>query len=94
MSPARHRPLSAFRRRLKQRGIVRVEVHVRKDDATMVRGIVKALSDPAREAEARALLREHFGASKGKGLKALLAAAPLEGIDLTRDRDLGRDIAL
>ncbi|MGZ9085991.1 MAG: hypothetical protein ACXW3R_10690 [Rhodoplanes sp.] len=86
--------VSAYRRRLKRRGVVRVEVHVRKDDAALVRGVAEALSDPAREAEARALLRERFGASKAKGLKALLAAAPLEGIDLTRERDLGRDVVL
>ena len=93
--PNTHRkPVSAFRRRLKRRGVVRVEVHVRKDDAALVRGVAKALSDPSREAEARALLRDRFGAAKAKGLKALLAEAPLEGVDLTRARDFGRDIAL
>jgi hypothetical protein len=94
MSKAQRRTLSAYRRRLKQRGVVRVEVHVRKDDAPLVRGIVKALGDPERETEARALLRERFGTGKAKGLKALLAAAPLEGIDLRRERDLGRDVEL
>jgi hypothetical protein len=49
------------------------------------------LSDPERGAAARALLREHFGAGEAKGLKALLASAPLEGIDLTRERDFGRE---
>jgi len=90
----KRKPIAAFRRRLKRRGIVRVEVHVRKVDAALVRGVAQALSNPAREAEARALLRERFGAATAKGLKALLAAAPLEGIDLTRERDLGRDILL
>jgi hypothetical protein len=94
MPSVQRKPLSAFRRRLKRRGIVRVEVHVRKDDAALVRGVAQALSDPAREAETRALLRERFGGANAKGLKALLAAAPLDGIDLTRERDLGRDIAL
>jgi hypothetical protein len=91
---AQHKRLSAHRRRLKRRGVVRVEVQVRKQDAALVRGVADALSDPAREAEARALLRERFGAGKASGLKALLAAAPLEGIDLTRKRDLGRDVVL
>ena len=94
MPSAQHKRLSAHRRRLKRRGVVRVEVQVRKQDAALVRGVADALSDPTREAEARALLRERFGAAKAKGLKALLAAAPLEGIDLTRARDLGRDVAL
>ena len=94
MPNTQRKPLSAYRRRLKRRGIVRVEVHVRKADAALVRGVAQALADPAREAEARALLRERFLADKMRGLKTLLAAAPLEGIDLTRDHDLRRDLVL
>jgi hypothetical protein len=86
--------LSVYRRRLKRQGMIRVEINVRKDDAALVRGVVKALADPDRQAEARTLLRERFGAGNAKGLKALLADAPLEGIDLRRDRDFGRDITL
>jgi hypothetical protein len=84
--------LSAHRRRLKRQGVVRVEVNVRKDDAVLVRGVVKALNDPDQRSEVRNLLRERFGNTKSKGLKALLAAAPLEGIDLSRPRDFGRDV--
>jgi hypothetical protein len=76
---------NAYRRRSRRRGIARLEVRVRKDDAALVRSIVKALADPDREAETRALLRDRFGARRSKGLKVLLAAAPLEGIDLARD---------
>src|SRR5438552_9230785 len=94
MPSAQRKSLSAFRRRMKKHGVVRVELHVRQDDAALVRGVAKALADPARAAEARALLRERFGAGKARGLKALLAAAPLEGIDLARERDVGRDVAL
>ncbi|MGD1213249.1 MAG: hypothetical protein ABR973_18210 [Candidatus Acidiferrales bacterium] len=94
MSSAQKKTLSAYRRRQKRRGVMRLEVHVRKDDVSLIRGVAKALSDPARATEARALLRERFGAIQAKGLKELLAAAPLEGIDLTRERDLGRDVAL
>jgi hypothetical protein len=90
MPQSKLKSLSAYRRRLKQRGVVRVEVHVRKDDAALVRGVARALRDPASEIEARALLRGRFGAVKAKGLKELLASAPLEGIDLTRKRDFGR----
>jgi hypothetical protein len=88
----RRKPVAAYRRRLKRRGVVRVEVHVRKADAALVRGVARALSDPAREAEARAMLRERFGPGKATGFKALLAKAPLEGIDLARERDLGRNV--
>jgi plasmid stability protein len=93
--PTNHRKsLSAYRQRLKREGIIRVEIHVREQDAALIRGVAKALADPALEAEARALLREHFAAGNARGFKALLAAAPLEGIELSRDRDLGRDIDL
>jgi hypothetical protein len=94
MTGTRRHHLSAYRRRLKQRGVVRVEVSVRKKDASLVRGIVKALGDPEREMETRALLRQHFDAVKAKGVKDWLAAAPLEGIDLARERHVGRDIDL
>ena len=67
---------------------------MRKDDATLVRNVVRALSSPEEEQAARALLRKHFGSGQAEGLKALLAAAPLEGIDLRRERELGRDVDL
>lgn len=92
MPRAKQKPLSAFRRRLKQRGVIRVEVHVRKEDAPLVRGVARALGDPQRADEARALLRARFGPGGAEGLKALLASAPLEGIDLTRARDTGRRV--
>lgn len=94
MPSSQKKALSTYRRRLKRKGIVRLEVKVRKEDASLVRSVADALADPAREAEARVLLRERFGAAKPEGLKALLAAAPLEGVDLTRERDRGRDVAL
>jgi hypothetical protein len=94
MSSSQQKSLSAYRRRLKRRGLIRVEVHVRKDDAALVRGVAQALADPTRQAETRVLLRERFAASRSTGLKALLAAAPLESIELTRARDRGRDIDL
>jgi hypothetical protein len=94
MPTARKSVLATYRRRLKRRGIVRLEVHVRKDDAKLVRGVVKALADPRQEAQARALLRKRFGGGRATGLKALLASAPLAGIDLTRERDVGRDVEL
>jgi hypothetical protein len=94
MPNARKQALVAHRRRQKRQGIVRLEVHVRKSDAVLIRGLVKALADPVREVEARAAMREHFAPGAAKGLKALLAAAPLEGIDLRRARDRGRDVDL
>lgn len=87
-------PLKAYRRRLKRQGIARVEVQVRKEDAPLIRDVARALADPQREAEARAVLRANFAAPRANGLKALLAAAPLEGIELERSRDMGRTLNL
>jgi hypothetical protein len=94
MKSSQSRALSNYRRRLKRGGLVRLEVKVYRRDAALVRSIANALTDPEREAEARALLRDRFAPAHAKGFKALLESAPLEGIDLSRDRDLGRDVAL
>ena len=86
--------LAGHRARMARQGFVRVEVNVRKEDASLVRHVAAALSDPARQAEARALLRQRFAEPPKVSLKALLASAPLEGIDLDRSDDLGRDVDL
>ena len=87
-------PLASHRARLERRGFVRVEVNVRKEDAGLVRSVASALADPSRQAEARKLLQQRFVAPPKVGLKALLASAPLDGIDLDRSRDPGRDVDL
>jgi hypothetical protein len=84
--------VTLHRRRLKQRGLVRLEVRVRKEDAGLVRTVVRALDDPERAVETREKLRQVVGSAAAVDVKALLASAPLEGIDLTRDRDAARDI--
>lgn len=65
---------------------VRVDVHVRKEDAALVHRIARMLTDPASQARTRTILRQSFVVPPVTGLKALLAAAPLDGIDLRRDR--------
>jgi hypothetical protein len=80
-------PLVTHRARLAREGFVRVEVKVRKEDASLVRSVASALSDPARQAEARQLLRQRFVEPPRVSLKALLASAPLDGIDLDRILD-------
>ena len=91
---AQRKAVTNFRRRLKQRGITRLEVNVRIADAAIVRDVVRALSNPEQEQAVRKLLREYFGSKPTRGLKDLLAAAPLEGIELKRDRDFGRGVDL
>lgn len=86
--------LASHRARMARRGFVRVEVNVSKDDASLVRHVAAALADPARQAAARMLLRQRFAEPPKVSLKALLASAPFDGIDLDRGPDLGRDVDL
>ena len=86
--------VTRWRKRRRRQGFVRVEIQVRKEDAALVRDVAAALVDPERETETRAILREKVATSRSGGLKALLASAPLEGIDLERSRDFGRDTPL
>ena len=83
-----------WRKRQAALGFVRVEVQVRKEDASLVREIANALGDPSRHDETCAILRKQIVRSPSKSFKALLASAPLEDIDLDRTRDLGREIDL
>ncbi len=94
MNHQRKSPVASHRARMAQQGFVRVEVSVHHTDADLVRRVAAALADPARQAAARALLRQRFGEQPHLSLKALLASAPLDGIELVRDRDTGRDVAL
>jgi hypothetical protein len=84
-------PRVRHRARKARQGFVRIEVSVRNEDAGLVRDVAAALSDPARQAAARKLLRQHFAEPPQVSLKALLMAAPLDGIDLDRSGDLGRE---
>ena len=86
--------LAAHRARMERQGFVRVEVSVHNEDASLVRGVASALSDPSRQAEARRLLRQRFVEPTKIDLKALLASAPLDGVELERSPDPGRDRAL
>ena len=86
--------VAIHRARKERQGFVRVEVNVRKEDASLVRCVASALSDPSRQAEARKLLQRRFAEPPKANLKVLLASAPLDGIDLDRGHDLGRDVDL
>ena len=87
-------PVTRWRKRRQRQGFVRVEVQVRKEDAALVRDIAAALVDPERETGTRAILRAKIAAPRSRGLKALLCSAPLEGMDLERSRDFGRNTPL
>ena len=94
MSSRVRSPVASHRARKARQGFVRVEVNVLKEDASLVRQAAAALNDPKRQANARALLRQRFAEPPSPSLKALLASAPLEEIDLDRHPDFGRHIEL
>ena len=87
-------PVVRYRKRLKQKGNVRLEIQIPKEDVELVRGVARALADPARREGTRGALKRSLSQQGSLGLKALLAAAPLEGIDLGRTSDTGREIDL
>ncbi len=87
-------PVTQWRKRRQRQGFVRVEIQIRKEDATLMREVASALVDPERATETRAILREKIAVPRSKGLKALLASAPLDGINLERQSEFGRDTTL
>ena len=94
MSEDKLSEVTKWRKRRKQQGFARVEVQVRECDVGLVRDVAKALRDPERARETRTLLSESIYSRSNVDLKALLFSAPLEGIDLERPRDFGREIDL
>ncbi|HEY5623665.1 MAG TPA: hypothetical protein VIV14_07875 [Gammaproteobacteria bacterium] len=94
MSATRDKAVRDHRRRLKQRGLKRVEIHAAESDATLIRQLARILRDDSARAELVRTRLDELVAEGPAGLKALLAAAPLEGIRITRSRESGRTIEL
>lgn len=93
MTDARRKAVTEHRKRLKSRGLVRIELRAPKEDAALLREIAAALADPEQAARTRKLLHEHFDLHAGLGLKELLAAAPLDlELDFDRRADGTREI--
>jgi hypothetical protein len=93
MGAVRKSPITTYRERMRRKGFTRVEVRVRAEDAALVREVASALGDPERAAGTRTILQEQVVIHPMKSFKDHLAAAPLEGIDLTRPHDTGREIS-
>jgi hypothetical protein len=84
-----------YRKRLEDKGIVRLEVQAPKDDVQIIKQIVKILRGNYSQAvNMRTHLNEAIKSVPKSGLKQLLASAPLDDIDLTRDNDLPRKVDL
>ncbi|MGD9615856.1 MAG: hypothetical protein AB7H90_05105 [Alphaproteobacteria bacterium] len=92
MADARRKAVAEHRKRLKSRGLARIELRAPAEDAALLREVAAALADPDRAAHTRIVLRELFAVYRAKNFKEFLAAAPLEGVDLERSRDTGREV--
>lgn len=90
----RRQSVARHRERLRRRGFVRLELSVRPEDASLLRQVASALASDEQRDDVRILLEPRFGAARPVNLKALLASAPLDGVDLSRPRDLGRAVDL
>lgn len=77
---------------MKLLGLVRVEVMVRKKYAGLVRDVAAALGGPERTARTRRLFQPRISPSARRGLKELLAEAPLEGSEIEQSRDYEREV--
>ncbi len=97
MTAAQKKAIASHRQRLKQRGLLRLEVVAPETDVSLIREVARALRDePTRSAKVRARLREAIGPERKPNLLELLADTADVDLDeyLTRSRDLGRDTAL
>jgi hypothetical protein len=88
-----HNAVAAHRKRLKDRGLARIEVQIPAEDADLMRRTAQLLRGES-AAKLRMQLRRLIAAQPAPGLKELLAGAPLEDIDLTRDVNSGRSVEL
>ena len=94
MSASQDKAVRDHRRRLKERGLKRVEIHAAESDAALIRQLAKILRE---DSDRSALLRTRLDdmvTERPTGLKLLLVAAPLEGIRITRSQESGRTIEL
>jgi hypothetical protein len=95
MTKSQRKAVRIHRQRLKVRGLQRVEVQASEDDAELIRSLARCLRDDERvAARVRRQLRATIKGKAVLSLKELLAAAPLEGVDLDRSRDLSRPVDL
>ena len=94
MTIAEESAVRMHRRRLRERGLKRVELQAGEADASLLRELARILRDDSKRAErARRRLGE-LVTEQPAGLKALLSAAPLGGVRITRSADRGRTVQL
>ncbi len=95
MSTPQRKAVARHRRRQRRQGLMRLEVQVSRDDAPLIKRIARALRGDLREATSvRARVNKAIETEGVSGLKELLAAAPLAGVNLARRRTPARPVDL
>ncbi len=96
MPLAQKKAIDSYRKRQRRRGLLRLEVQAPEADAPLLRELARVLRENSQEAsEVRQVLRRALAPEAQEGrLKQLLEAAPLEGVDLSRPREFGREVKL
>ena len=94
MTKTNSSPISRHRERDNRQASARIGRQSQKGHAGLVRDVPAAPGNSVPESEERDTQRKKTVATRARGFKKLLASAPLEGIDLERSRDSGRDIPL
>ena len=94
MTKSNPSPISPRRERNHRQASARIERQSKKGHAGLTRDVVTGHGNSLPESEASDALDKKTVATRARGFKKLLASAPLEGIDLERSRESGRDIPL
>jgi len=95
MTPVQKKAVDKYRRRQKERGIVRIEVNIPETDKPLLRDVAKGLRSGGETAEKiRAAMKSALNPYAGMGLKELLENSPLDELELERSKETWRDIEL
>lgn len=93
MSSAQKKAIENHRKRQLENGIVRMEINIPEADRELMRKAAANLRAGGQIAEnTRAALGSIVNPYEGMSLKELLESAPLEGLDLERSDETGREI--
>jgi len=93
MTPSQKKAVARHRERQQQKGNVRVEVNVPEHDRGLLRAVAAELRlGGSTAARVRQALQTALADKRPPSFKQMLESAPLEGVELERSRDPGRDI--
>ena len=91
MTNANSSPIGRRRERNHRQTSARIVGQPNKGHAGLVQDAAATLCNSEPKSKVRATLRKKTAAARAQGFKELLESAPLDGIDIERSRDFGRD---